>query len=73
MHVEDMTLEEAREWRRELLNSDRTEQQRWDLEDIENRIAELEAEDPEINAAIEVLSKTDRFSVKDNHLDDWIA
>lgn len=27
----------------------------------------------EIYAAIEVLAKTERYSVKDNELDDWIA
>lgn len=27
----------------------------------------------EIDAAIDVLARTDRYSVKDNDLDDWIA
>lgn len=27
----------------------------------------------EIDAAVDVLARTDRYSVKDNDLDDWIA
>ncbi|QGJ88845.1 hypothetical protein SEA_YECEY3_94 [Mycobacterium phage Yecey3] len=34
---------------------------------------ERENEDPAVLAAIDVLSKTLRFSVKDNLEDDWIA
>ncbi|AGK86118.1 hypothetical protein SEA_KERBEROS_91 [Mycobacterium phage Kerberos] len=39
----------------------------------EDEAMEREGEDREILAAIEVLSRTRRFSVKDNYLDDWIA
>ena len=50
MYVDNMPLDEAREWRAELLRALgearltplAEEQLRWDLEDVERRIRELE-------------------------------
>lgn len=38
-----------------------------------NPVAENEPTQEEIDAAIGVLARTQRYSVKDNELDDWIA
>lgn len=36
-------------------------------------MAEQAPAQAEIDAAIDVLARTDRYSVKDNELDEWIA